>query len=108
VDCNNLTDVEKVVSKGIEEKKARRENLTEDDERMNRILTEKKSAAKRASVASVVTRSSFMSRTQPLDTYLAIVEGSLVPWSHRRTRTALVTHDPNPDIQGNTVIDSNQ
>jgi hypothetical protein len=54
VDCNNLTDVEKVVSKGIEGKKARREKLTEDDERMNRILTEKKSAAKRASVASVV------------------------------------------------------
>jgi hypothetical protein len=39
--CNNLTDVEKVVSKGIEAKKRRREKLTEDDERMNRMLTKK-------------------------------------------------------------------
>ena len=39
--CNNLTDVEKVVSKAIEGKRRRSEKLTEDDERMGRILTGK-------------------------------------------------------------------
>jgi hypothetical protein len=39
--CNKLTDVEKVVSKSIEVKKRRKEKLTGDDERMNRMLVEK-------------------------------------------------------------------
>lgn len=39
--CHKLTDIEKLVSKGIERKKRRREKLTEDDERMSRMLTEK-------------------------------------------------------------------
>jgi hypothetical protein len=39
--CNKLTDVEKVVSKGIQAKMNRREKLTEDDEQMNRMLTKK-------------------------------------------------------------------
>ena len=39
--CNNLTDVEKVVSNKIERKKALREKLSQDEERINRILAEK-------------------------------------------------------------------
>ena len=39
--CNNLSDIEKVVSSRIELKKRRKERLTEDEERMNRMLTEK-------------------------------------------------------------------
>jgi hypothetical protein len=39
--CNNLTDIEKVASKGIEGKKRRKEKLPEGDERMNRMLAKK-------------------------------------------------------------------
>lgn len=39
--CNKLTDVEKVVEKSIQAKARRKEKLTEDDERMSRMLTEK-------------------------------------------------------------------
>jgi hypothetical protein len=39
--CNNLTDVERVASKAIQEKRRRQEKLTEDDARVDRMLTEK-------------------------------------------------------------------
>jgi hypothetical protein len=39
--CNNLTDIEKVVSKDLERKKARREMLSEDDRRMSKMLMDK-------------------------------------------------------------------
>ena len=39
--CNNLTDIEKVVSKGIEEKKSRKEKLTETEERTRLMLANK-------------------------------------------------------------------
>jgi len=39
--CNNLTDVEKIVSKGIFAKNQRREKLPEDEERTFRLLVEK-------------------------------------------------------------------
>ncbi len=39
--CNKLTDVEKVVDKGIQAKMRRKEKLTEDDERMKEMLGEK-------------------------------------------------------------------
>ncbi|NEM51382.1 hypothetical protein G3V66_23805 [Escherichia coli] len=39
--CNSLTDIEKSVEKVIEGKKRHREVLTESEERMNRMLSEK-------------------------------------------------------------------
>jgi len=39
--CNNLTDVEKVVEKVIAGKNRRRERLTESEERMKHMLLEK-------------------------------------------------------------------
>ena len=39
--CNNLTDVERVASEAIQRKRRRQEKLTEDDERVDRMLTEK-------------------------------------------------------------------
>jgi hypothetical protein len=39
--CNNLTDIDKVASKGIEEKRRHREKLSEDEQRAERMLSEK-------------------------------------------------------------------